>query len=168
MRNIYFDGEFTKLGTDNKSKLLSMGFVADNRAELYIELRYKKKHLDKWVAENILPTLNGKVVSKSKAKEMVIEFIKEHYGEEKPRLVADVNQFDWIYLCKLFGVWEIPFFYIPVDLSTIMLVNGIDPDISRVELMKEIDLEFAKDFKQHNALHDARCCKKIYDYLMSK
>ena len=81
------------------------------------------------------------------------KFIKENYGDEKPIVVADVNQFDWMGICELFGVWNIPFFYIPLDLSTVLYTKGINIDIDRSVLMDKYNIN-NKEYRKHHALDD--------------
>jgi hypothetical protein len=46
-------------------------------------------------------------------------------------------------------------FYIPFDICTLLQVQGIDPDISRIEFSE------LHDIAHHNALDDARVIKSI-------
>lgn len=68
-------------------------------------------------------------------------------------------------ICGLFGVWNIPFFYIPIDLSTILFAKGYDIDIDREKLIKQLGIKIP-NFKKHHALSDALGCKAIYEALM--
>lgn len=163
---IFMDGEFTKLTTKGV-KFLSIAFITTKGKELYLEIEQSKETVDPWVRENVLPLLNGNTVTEEQAKERICQFLKENYGEEKPVLVADVNQFDWNGICELFGVWDIPFFYIPIDFSTILYSKGIDIDIDRMQLAKDLDVN-VEGFKQHNALTDTKILKMCWDKLKYK
>ncbi|EQB4341435.1 TPA: hypothetical protein ACXDAZ_002677 [Clostridium botulinum] len=160
---IFMDGEFTKLTTKGV-KFLSLAFITEEGKELYLEIEQPQEEIDGWVKDNVIPLLNKNKVSEEEAKEQIIEFIKENYGEDKPVLVADVNQFDWNGICELFGVWDIPFFYIPIDFSTILFTTGIDIDVDRLQLAKDLGINI-EGFKQHNALTDTKILKMCWDKL---
>jgi len=163
---IFMDGEFTKLTTKGV-KFLSIALIADNGKELYVEIKQDIDNIDSWVAENVMPLMQGNQITEEEAKQKIVDFIKDNYGEEKPVLVADVNQFDWNGICELFGVWNIPFFYIPIDFGTILFTKGIDIDIDRMELAKELGVNI-QGFKQHNALTDTKILKECWNKLNSK
>lgn len=158
---MFMDGEFTKL-TTNGVKFLSLAFITQEGKELYLEIEQPQEKVDEWVKDNVIPLLNGNAITEEEAKAEIIKFVKENYGEEKPVIMADVNQFDWNGLCELFGVWDIPFFYIPLDFSTILFTKGIDIDIDRIQLAKYLGVN-VDGFKQHNALTDTRILKMCWD-----
>lgn len=130
---------------------------------MYLEINQTNEDIDKWVADNVVPHLIGgdNKVSETEAIEKIRTFVTENYGDEKPILVADVNQFDWNGLCELFGIFDIPFFYVPIDFSTILYSNGIDIDINRFELAKRYNIDVS-GFNQHNALCDTRILKELW------
>lgn len=111
----------------------------------------------------MLPFLTEEKVTKEEACRQIQEFV----GKSKPFLVADVNQFDWIGICGLFGIWKIPFHYIPIDFASILFHKGIDPDINREKLAEELGYDIS-NFKKHHALHDAKMLKSLYDGLTGK
>lgn len=162
-RLVFFDGEFTSLTTKGV-KFLSMGFVADNGNKLYLEINQNKEIVDPWVFTNVIPFLEGNGITEEEAKERIVQFIKDNYGEEKPVLVADVNQFDWNGICELFGVWNIPFFYIPLDLTGKLLSSKYDIDESREVIAKDLGIDIS-NFRKHHALSDAIVLKEIWDRL---
>ena len=63
--NIYFDTEFT--GLTSEPRLISIGMVADNDMELYIELAdgWTESQCSPWVRENVLPLL-GRIEPQSR------------------------------------------------------------------------------------------------------
>jgi hypothetical protein len=77
---------------------------------------------------------------------------------------GDCLAYDWVLFCQLFGggVECLPrnVYYIPFDICTLFKVQGVDPDISRIEYagVKAV---------KHNALDDARIIKACYERLMS-
>lgn len=155
---IFMDGEFNGLKADG-TEFLSLAFIKPNGNELYLEIETDSE-LDGWVKDNVVPHLTGKKVTK----EIAIQKIKDFLGDEKPYLIADVNQFDWMGICGLFGVWNVPFFYIPIDFASVLWSKGIDPDINREEFAKKQGIDIS-NFKKHNALDDTRVLKALYEKL---
>lgn len=161
---IFFDTEFSSLDF-LRGEILSLAFVKMNGEELYLELEFEGD-ADEWPRENILPNLSGDKVSRERAKELVENFI----GEDKPYVVAYVNQFDMMYFYKLFGLenFNEKFEWIPIDFASILFGQGIDPEVlvereqSFFDKM-QIDLS---EYDQHNALDDARLLRKVYMKLM--
>lgn len=79
---------------------------------------------------------------------------------QKLEMWSDCYAYDWVLFCELFGgAFSVPecVYYIPFDLSTLLKIKGIDPDISREEYagMGEGD--------EHNALWDAKVIKACYE-----
>lgn len=174
-RFIFMDGEFADLSS-NGVKLLSIGLIADNGKEIYLELTYREEDCSEWVKNNVIPFLRAPKISKFAAVDKIDNFIRENYGDEQPVLVADVNQYDWLAIKYLYDTAtqntaayvpypiDIPFYYIPIDLSTIMWMKGIDIDCSRMDLAKELKMDIS-NIHQHNALDDARVVKYLFENL---
>lgn len=161
---IFFDTEFSSLDSD-RGKMLSFAMIKSSGEELYLELEFKGD-ADEWVKKNILPTLKSDKVSKEEA----IRRIKEFIGDRKPYVIAYVNQFDMIYLYKLFGLDEFNdrFEWIPVDFASILFSKGINPEalVNREQDffdMLQIDLS---RYVQHDALGDARLLREVYMRLL--
>jgi hypothetical protein len=137
-----------------------------NGDELYLEIEYDGE-VDKWPKENILPTLTGKKVSRDDA----IAQIKKFVGDTTPYMVAYVNQFDTIYLYKLFGTGNEPFFWIPIDFASILFVLGKDPESyycdDKNNFFKEIGID-AEKYSKHHALDDAKLLRETYLKLLEK
>ena len=159
-RNIIFaDTEFSSLDP-YKGEILSIGLVTLGGKELYLELEYDGE-VSKWVRDNITPTLTQEKVSRDTAKQKIAEFV----GKYKPYLVAYVNQFDVIYLYKLFGFPENsdPFFWLPIDFASMLFAHGRDPEslVSFDKLCAELGIPY-EQYHQHNALDDARVLREVY------
>lgn len=161
---IFMDGEFCGLSSKG-TKFLSIALITSSNVRLYLEIEQPEEIIEPWVKENVVPHLNGEKITEQEARDRIREFIKKNYGDEKPILVADVNQFDWNAICELFGVFEIPFHYIPIDVSTMMHMQGIDVDIKREVLCEILNIRLPKGHK-HHALYDAMQCKEIYTKLI--
>ncbi|MBU0907772.1 MAG: 3'-5' exoribonuclease [Nanoarchaeota archaeon] len=164
MKNIIFmDGEFAKLTPDGID-LISIGLVKPSGEELYLEIEFDGE-IDPWVKKYVLPHMKGSKVSREEA----VKKIKEFVGKEKPSLVAYVNQFDWMGICRLFGVKEpkdiveiVPFHWVPIDFASILFWKGVEPGTSPIKLAKKLRINFA-GLKMHNALDDAKLLKRIYE-----
>lgn len=168
-RVVFMDSEFTGLSATG-TKMLSVAFITDTGKELYLEIDQTNEDADSWVKENVIPLLKEEKVSEEEAKERIKSFIKEEYGEGdnlKPIMVSDVNQFDWMGVCGLFGVRDVPFFYIPMDLTAMLWKHNIDLDINRFELAEKLGVDVST-FKQHNALEDTKVLKATWEVLETK
>ena len=166
---VFFDGEFTVLSTTGAITFLSMAFIKPSGEELYLELDVPNSEIeDSWFIDNVVPYLTSNKITKNKASGLIKEFIGE--TENKPTLIADTNQFDWMGICGVFGVWDtpiqfgvwdVPFYYIPVDFASILFARGIDPGADREKLAANLGVN-VENFKKHNALSDARVLKEMW------
>lgn len=176
---IFMDGEFTELN-ENGTTFISIALVKPNGEYYYaINADYDAKKCTDWVKENVLVPLYTQTVhgdprnhcdalnfhkTYGKSEKKIAEEIKRFVGDSKPYLIADVNQFDWMGICGLFGVWNVPFFYIPIDFASILWSKGIDPDVNRGEFAKGQGIDIS-NFKKHNALDDTKVLKALYEKL---
>lgn len=174
---IFFDTEFT--GLHKNTTLISIGLVSEDNRVFYAELNdYDITQVDRWIHENVIlnlkfnkfdeiypksiPRLSREYSMKSN-KNMVAESLRDWLSQfDYVEMWSDCLSYDWMLFCDLFGhAFEIPpnVYYIPFDISTLMRIKGIDPDINREEFlgMKGI---------KHNALHDAIVIKVCYEKLM--
>jgi len=80
----------------------------------------------------------------------------------KIEMWSDCYAYDWMLFNQLFGhAFNIPkyIYYIPFDISTLMKIKNIDPDINREEFSNITGLK-------HNALHDAKVIRECYNKLI--
>ncbi|MBT3538646.1 hypothetical protein HN481_00790 [Candidatus Parcubacteria bacterium] len=156
---IFFDTEFTHLDV-NKGELLSIGLLKQSGEELYLELEYEGKEVHPWVEDHVLPFLIGEKIKKEDARMKLWEFV----GEDKPYLMAYVNQFDAIYWYRLFAdPKDHPAFWIPIDFASILFAHGRDPEEMRKDsFFEELGLDRTK-YDHHNALEDAKMLKDAYN-----
>ena len=157
---IFFDTEFSSLDF-KKGEILSLGLVKLDGKELYLELDFKGE-ADEWPKENILPFLTQEKISKEKAVILIEKFI----GEEKPYVVAYINQFDMIYFYKLLGLdnFNNKFNWIPIDFASILFSLNINPDVlvnREQSFFDKFDIDISTS-KQHNALDDAKLLRDFY------
>lgn len=160
---IFFDTEFTSLDP-YKGEILSVGMIKMNGDEFYIELEHDGE-VSKWVRDNLLHTLTDPKVSREEAKERIRAFV----GDDKPYMMAYVNQFDAIYTYKLFGTENAPFYWLPLDFASMLFAHGKDPELlcDFEKAAKEFDLDPSK-YNQHHALDDAKFLRNVYIKLVAK
>jgi hypothetical protein len=186
MLKIYFDTEFT--GLHKNTTLISIGIVTEANQFFYAELNdYDESQIDQWLEDNILSHLLFKdepnalketpdgIYMKGSSIE-VREAIEKWAlsitpNGEQLEVWSDTLSFDWILFNHLWGTaFDLPpmFYYIPMDLATALRLKGLDPDISREELVdgfiKLPDLEPAV-LAKHNALWDAFIIKACLEAL---
>lgn len=102
------------------------------------------------------------------------------HSEYTIQIFCDCYTYDWMLLVDLLSfsgnAMDMPncISYIPIDLSTVMYVNGVDPDITREEFIEDADLEALKsqrpfssfsDELKHNSLWDAAVCQLCFNKL---
>jgi len=159
---VFFDTEFT--GLHQGTSLISIGMVAEDGRELYIELSdYKQDQVNDWIQENVIANLTESTVSDTKNTARQIKDFLSQYDQVE--MWSDCLAYDWVLFNELFGgAFEIPknVYYIPFDICTLMKVKGVDPDVNREEFSDKL----WGDARKHNALHDARVIKTCYEKLM--
>ncbi|MDE2019461.1 MAG: 3'-5' exoribonuclease [Patescibacteria group bacterium] len=146
---VFIDTEFSDLNPYH-GEILSIALVKPDGQELYLELEYDGPVSD-WVRENIVPTLTAPKVPREEAKRKIKEFL----GGKKPYAIGFVNQYDTLYIYKLFRGDEDPFYWMPIDFASILFGNGKNPEASIMEYPKD-------KYREHNALDDARFLRDNY------
>jgi len=157
---IFFDTEFTDLNA-RTGELLSIGMLCESRGELYLELEYSDEP-HPWVVKNVLPSLSGDQVSADVAREKILEYIGD--PEQKPYLMAYVNQFDAIFWYDLFGSPKEtnPVYWIPIDFASILFAHGYDPNSMAIHaFFDELNID-KSSYTGHNALDDAKLLRDTY------
>lgn len=174
MNKIFFDFEFT--GLHQNTTPISFGAVTEkNKSFYYAFTDYDKSQIDEWIESNVIKNLYldkdtkcdfYAFGTKDKFKRLFLDFLKETPGIYE--FYGDVLSYDWILLNSLLATYynsypKLPeeIYYIPFDISTIMKIKDIDPDISREELS-------GIKYNQHNALEDAIIIKLCYEKIINK
>lgn len=158
---IFIDTEFSDLDP-YKGEILSIGIVKLSGEELYLELAYDGECSD-WVTRNILPTLKEPKFTKEDADVEVREFL----GSKLPFAVAFVDNYDVIYLTKIFGEGKLPFRWTTIDFASILFANGINPvkfldDKSGSRAFyKKLGIDYKK-YRKHHALDDALLLRDVW------
>lgn len=156
---IFFDSEFSSLDP-YKGEILSIGMVTLSGRELYIEIEYDGD-VDSWVKKNIIPNLKNKKVGRKEAVNKIVKFV----GNKNPYLISYVNQYDIIYLYKLFGKNKKPFKWLPIDFASILFGLGVNPERYSPEdkntLLKKLGVDVSK-YRIHHALDDAKLLREVF------
>ncbi len=158
---IFIDTEFTDLDP-YKGELLSIGIIKLSGEELYLELVAERPSTE-WVEKHIIPTLKDPKFSREDATVQIREFL----GETMPFAVAFVDNYDIIYLTKLFGAGKLPFRWVSIDFASILFALGVNPvkflaDQSGARAFyKKLGIDFKK-YRQHHALDDAKLLRDVW------
>jgi len=158
---IFIDTEFTDLDP-YKGELLSVGIVKLNGDELYIELKCDVVSSD-WVKKHILPTLKGQKFTREDAALQIREFL----GETQPFAIGFVDNYDVIYLTKIFGAGNLPFRWTTIDFASILFANGINPvkflgdQSGSRAFYKKLGIKY-NEYRKHHALDDAKLLRDVW------
>lgn len=157
---IFVDTEFSDLDP-NKGEILSIGLIKMSGASLYLELEHNES-CSAWVEQHIIPMLTERKYSRLDAIHKISRFV----GRGRPYMMSYVNQYDAIYLKKLFGRRRMPFNWIPIDFASLLFALSIDPN-SDLDLAKKLGLD-PSNYQKHHALDDARLLRDMYLRIIDK
>ncbi len=158
---IFIDTEFTSLDP-YKGEILSIGIIKLNGEELYIELVCEAES-DDWVKKHILPTLKEPKFSREDAVTQIRAFL----GESHPFAVGFVDNYDVIYLTKIFGFGKLPFKWMTIDFASILFAIGVNPvkfmsdKTSAKVFYKKLGIDLKK-YRHHHALDDAKLLRDVW------
>lgn len=158
---IFIDTEFTDLDP-YKGEILSIGIVKISGEELYLELENTSESSD-WVAKHIIPNLTEPKVSREVAEAKIRDFI----GDVMPFAVGFVDNYDVIYLTKIFGHGKLPFKWVTIDFASILFAIGINPVKFQLDssgarsFYKKLGIDM-KNYRQHHALDDAKLLRDVW------
>lgn len=179
---VFFDTEFTGLHKD--TTLISIGLISEDRRSFYAELTdYDKKQCNDWIKENVIDNLvSSKLESDKKyipnyhigTKDNISAALGNWFRQfENVELVSDVCHYDMVLLIDLFGgAINLPQNVCPncydinqdiaryynIDLQTAF-------DKSREKILWDNYKEHAVGGEKHNALHDAKVIRELYQIL---
>lgn len=164
---IFGDAEFTSLDPIT-GEILSFALVKPSGEEFFVELKIPENTpVDPWVTEHVTPLLSGEKVSREEACKRIRAFV----GNSNPFLMTYVNQFDVVFLHKLFGLNQWPFRWLPLDFASILFSAGYDPEKlfdADKALSHALDVPRSEAHRMHEALNDARLLRDIYGKLLGK
>lgn len=174
---VFFDTEFT--GLHQRTTLVSIGLISEDGKTFYAETTdYDSNQVDDWIDTNVIahlrftadysstPKLDFDHHAMKSSTVVVGKTLSEWLAQwENIELWSDCLAYDWVLFCNLFGgALNLPksIYYIPFDLSTLMKVNGVDPDINREEFAN------IGDGNKHNALWDAKVIRACWQRFITE
>ena len=116
-------------------------------------------------------------------REQLLKWLFNEYyiSNRQLQFYTDCYAYDWVLLnnliCQDGNALNIPnyIYYIPLDLSTALQLNNIDPDINREKFCninydeyKTIIFPKFNNISKHNSLWDAYICKASFNKLLNK
>ncbi len=153
---IFFDTEFSLLDPCD-GEMLSIGMIKLKGDELYLELEYKGA-VSEFAKKNVLPNLNGNKITHDEARFEILKFV----GKREPRLISYITTFDLALMRRLFSRDAWPFYWIPVDFSSVMFGMGINPDdFDSREFLDSLGINLS-DYRRHHAMDDAKLLRDVY------
>jgi len=176
--NIFFDTEFT--GLHKGTTLISIGMVAEDGREFYAELTdFDKSQVNQWLIDNVINHLSLHPLGKPNTsavlpsdrycgnKSRIASDLRrwlEGFGEPL-QLVADVNAYDWVLFCNLFGTaFDIPKCVspAPVDINQMIAAYLKISPAEAFNVDREAMANLSYEGEKHNALWDAKVCRAIW------
>ncbi len=154
--NVFFDTEFT--GLTSEPRLLSIGMVADNGRELYLELTdgWSEAMCSPWVRQHVLPMLGqGERLTRRETGRRILDWLS--FSNAPATLLGDTD-------------WDTTL------LANLMDECGVDRESYRIELLAYANRAQATAFEDakrryfethkvpsHHALNDARAFRVAWD-----
>lgn len=164
---VFIDTEFTDLDP-YKGEILSIGVVKVTGEEFYVELENEYESSD-WVTKNIIPSLK----EKKYPKEVAVAKLEKFLGKSMPYAIGFVDNYDAIYLTKLFGAGNLPFRWMTIDFASILFAIGVNPvkyqlDSSGAKsFYRKLGIDMKK-YRNHHALDDAKLLRDVWLKLVAK
>jgi DNA polymerase III epsilon subunit-like protein len=158
---VFIDTEFTDLNP-YKGEVLSVGVVKLTGEEFYMEVE-NDSETSEWVAKNIIPSLQ----EKKYPRKVVAKKLQDFLGDTMPFAVGFVDNYDVIYLTKIFGAGNLPFRWITIDFASILFAIGVNPVKFQLDssgarsFYKKLGIDM-KNYRQHHALDDARLLRDVW------
>lgn len=176
MIKVFLDTEFT--GLHKNTTLISIGLVSECGKTFYGEFTdYDRSQIDEWLLKNVVKNLclsnsifrvqySGNDTTAIGDAQTIQHYLKGWFAdfEDQIQIWSDCLAYDWVLFNDIFGTaFDIPsnIHYIPLDICTLFVAKGVDPDINREEFAGISNTE-----NKHNALHDAIVIKECYQKLM--
>lgn len=165
----FYDTEFYENGYDNPIQLISIGIVAEDGRELYLEnadfdpVMVPEGH---FLVDNVFPWLYNApdvVLHHRQIGDLVREFLVEDSPKEDHELWGYYADYDHVILAQLFGTMvdmpnELPWY--TLDLKQVLHMNW-----DYISAYLDVNPVPVQDGVEHHALADARWNKKVYDWL---
>ncbi|NTW15430.1 MAG: hypothetical protein HGA38_03595 [Candidatus Moranbacteria bacterium] len=157
---VFLDAEFTSLDPYT-GEILSVALVKPDGSEFYLEIDRDPGTLSPWVAEHVLPFLDGPRVAPDDAVIRIRDFV----GADEPFPVSFVTPYDTVFLRKLVPESAWPFRRYPIDFAALLFASGLDPanllENDRI-LSEKIGVAPSEHRRMHHALNDAQLLRDAY------
>jgi len=161
----FIDTEFLESGPGRPITLLSLAMVAEDGREFYMATRERMQDApNEFVRTQVLPEIlrmreQGRVASLEELRQQVLDFIGD---DKEPEFWANWAAYDWVTFCQVFGTMaqfprRFPMFC--MDLQQALAEAG-SPSVP--EKVKVVEGAIP-----HCALDDARCAKRVFDWLQT-
>lgn len=165
--NYYIDTEFWENGANEPIRLISIGIVAEDGRELYMEnadFDWQKVPRDHWLIENVFPKMEHGDgprcgYSLGEIAQRITAFVTARASN--PVFYGYFSSYDWVVFCQIFGrMVDLPkgFPMYPMDLKQMMKERGLDSDWKRRCCPDTVD--------EHHALADARWNRALHKHIM--
>lgn len=160
---VFLSTEFLYLSKD--AEPISIALCTEEGKSLSTELHFDAEKASDWVKAYVIPNL--KMVSrfsKEQARTRLLDWLNYVRENQRVVIVSDcVINYDWILFCDLLDN-QLPGFiyYTPLDLSTMLWMRGIAPDISREEFFG-LDPRGENHTAAWNAQVIGACFKKLME-----
>jgi len=165
----FYDTEFFEDGPQKPIHLISIGIVAEDGRELYLENNDFDPDIvpaGHFLVDNVFPWLYNQpdvLLHHEQIRDEVRKFLVEDSPQESHELWGYYSDYDHVILAQLFGRMvdmpdELPWY--TLDLKQVLHMN-------RDYINDQLDVNPipAQDGVEHHALSDARWNKKVYDWL---
>lgn len=155
-------------------ELISLGLVCEDGRELYAEVPWNPDNSNEWVRRHVWPhlanppqrvsgsdtTASWRLPGPNTDRKVVAANILDLVGPDpKPRFFTYYGAYDWVAFCWLFGRM--------VDLPERFPMFCWDLK----QMLDQFDLRVPAEIQGedvHNALHDARANKRMYEWLLTQ
>ena len=163
----FLDTEFYERGHHFPIELISLGLVAEDGREFYIEnLDANLSMLNDWLKQNVVPYLDrskaegmysGSVLPYDAIAAQIIKFVG---GDKRPEFWGYFADYDWVLFSQLFGsMINLPPYYPNYCRDIKQLADELG--ITRQQLPRQTG-------KKHQALDDAKWHKEMFDFIMQQ
>jgi hypothetical protein len=154
----FYDTEFVQGGYGAPVVLISIGVVAEDGREYFAcNEGFALEQADAWVEEHVLPHLPPRSAPEWKPVAQIAAELRAFIGEAPPELWGYCSAYDHVLLVQIFGgfdKWPEGWPFYTCDLRQWQDSLGLDT----------LDVPWPGE---HDALADARWCKKAWEFMNS-
>lgn len=153
---------------------ISIGFTIEENGKVLRKTEAcfidQNENYDEWITTNVINPLkeNKKVLHLTRYLDLLKWFANEYnqYKDDYTVVyhqghIVESNLFKELINNNLIGIWDAP--YTPIEMSTILLVNGFKPD-SVDNLVEQGLIQKPSESQSHQALYDAEVTGRAYWY----